>query len=101
MAGSLGTEPPVVPSEGSPEQLARLDELVQDVLDTPPSPDAALAALAAIEDTPLDRPWPVLLVAYAIAGAALTTVLGGGVSASLLPIHRGAPGPAGDQAMAS
>ncbi len=60
------------------DAIARLDELVQSVLDTPPSPDAALAELAEIQATPLDRPWPVLLAAYAIAGAALTPILGGG-----------------------
>ena len=37
-----------------------------------------LARLSDIESTPLARPWPLLLAAYGIAGAALTPVLGGG-----------------------
>ena len=37
----------------------------------------ALTALADIESRPLERPWPLLLAAYALAGAALTPVLGG------------------------
>ena len=60
------------------DAIARLDELVQDVLDTRLDSEAALASLTEIQATPLDRPWPVLLAAYAIAGAALTPVLGGG-----------------------
>jgi uncharacterized membrane protein YjjP (DUF1212 family) len=60
------------------DAIARLDELVQDVLDEPLDPETALARLTAIEDEPLDRPWPLLLAAYALAGAALTPVLGGG-----------------------
>jgi uncharacterized membrane protein YjjP (DUF1212 family) len=60
------------------DAIARLDELVQDVLDRSLDSEAARAALAEIQATPLDRPWPVLLAAYAIAGAALTPVLGGG-----------------------
>ena len=60
------------------DAIARLDELVQDVLDTQVDAEAALASLTRIQATPLDRPWPVLLAAYAIAGAALTPVLGGG-----------------------
>jgi uncharacterized membrane protein YjjP (DUF1212 family) len=60
------------------DAIARLDELVQDVLDTPRDPEAALASLVDIQATPLARPWPVLLAAYAIAGGALTPVLGGG-----------------------
>jgi uncharacterized membrane protein YjjP (DUF1212 family) len=43
------------------DATARLDELVQSVLETPPSPDAARAELAEIQATPLDRPLPVLL----------------------------------------
>ena len=36
------------------------------------------AALRQIEDSPLHRPWPLVLAAYATAGVALTPVLGGG-----------------------
>ena len=60
------------------DAIARLDELVQDVLDMRLDSEAALASVEEIQATPLDRPWPVLLAAYAIAGAALTPVLGGG-----------------------
>jgi uncharacterized membrane protein YjjP (DUF1212 family) len=68
----------VRPTSVDLDAIARLDELVQDVLDGRLDADAALAALADIEAEPLRRPWPLLLVAYSIAGAALTPVLGGG-----------------------
>lgn len=58
--------------------IARLDELVQDVLDGRLDGDAALAALAELQAHPLRRPWPLVLAAYGLAGAALTPVLGGG-----------------------
>jgi uncharacterized membrane protein YjjP (DUF1212 family) len=58
--------------------IARLDDLVQDVLDARVTPDAALARVVEIEAQPLRRPWFVQLPAYALAGAALTPVLGGG-----------------------
>jgi uncharacterized membrane protein YjjP (DUF1212 family) len=60
------------------DAIARVDDLVQDVLEGRLEPDAALTALADIESRPLERPWPLLLAAYGIAGAALTPVLGGG-----------------------
>jgi uncharacterized membrane protein YjjP (DUF1212 family) len=60
------------------DAIARLDGLVQATLDGKRDLDDALAALADIQADPLDRPWPVLLGAYALAGAALTPVLGGG-----------------------
>ena len=60
------------------DAIARADDLVQDVLAGRLDPDAALTALADIKSRPLKRPWPLLLAAYAIAGAALTPVLGGG-----------------------
>lgn len=57
------------------DAIAGLDELVEDVvagrLD-------AEQALAGIREKPLDRPWPLLLAAYAVAGASLAPVLGGG-----------------------
>jgi uncharacterized membrane protein YjjP (DUF1212 family) len=68
----------VRPSPVDLDAIARLDELVQDVLDGGLDADAALAAIVGVEEKPLERPWPVLLAAYAIAGAALTPVLGGG-----------------------
>jgi uncharacterized membrane protein YjjP (DUF1212 family) len=58
--------------------IARLDELVADVLDGAFESDAALAALQAIDAKPLNRPWPIVLGAYSLAGAALTPVVGGG-----------------------
>ena len=58
--------------------IARLDELVQDVAGGRIAAEHALAALAEVRDHPLERPWPLLLAAYALAGAALTPVLGGG-----------------------
>ena len=60
------------------DAIARLDELVQDVLDGAVETDEALARLSEIRDEPLERPWPILLAGYALAGAALTPVLGGG-----------------------
>ena len=60
------------------DAIARLDGLVQDALDGRLDADAALAALEQIQDTPLHRPWPLVLAAYAIAGTALAPVLGGG-----------------------
>ena len=60
------------------DAIARFDELVQEVLDESLDGEAALARLGGIQAEPLDRPWPLLLGAYALAGAALTPVLGGG-----------------------
>ena len=58
--------------------ISRLDDLIQDVLDDRLDPAQALAALEHIQATPLERKWPIMLAAYALAGAALTPVLGGG-----------------------
>jgi hypothetical protein len=55
-----------------------VDELVQDVVDGRLDAERALAALADICERPLERPWLLVLAAYALAGAALTPVLGGG-----------------------
>jgi uncharacterized membrane protein YjjP (DUF1212 family) len=60
------------------DAIARLDHLVQEVVDRPLTAESALAALADVEGERLDRPWPMLLAAYALAGVALTVVLGGG-----------------------
>lgn len=60
------------------DAIARLDELVQDVLDLRLDADSAQRVLKDIQATPLRRPWPVVVGAYALAGAALTPVLGGG-----------------------
>jgi uncharacterized membrane protein YjjP (DUF1212 family) len=60
------------------DAIARLDALVLDVLEGRLDAADALRALADIRAHPLDRPWYVLLAAYAVAGAALTPILGGG-----------------------
>ena len=67
----------VQPSAVDLHGIARLDELVQDVLDRQMGAAPALHRLAEIEAAPLRRSWPLLLAAYALAGAALTPVLGG------------------------
>ena len=76
------------------DRLARLDDLVRDVLEGRQGIDGALASLEAMRDQPLWRPWPLLLAAYALAGAALTPVLGGGwreaVAAALVGLCVGA-----------
>ena len=60
------------------DAIARLDGLVQDALEGRLDEDDVLAALGEIQDKPLDRPWLLVLAAYALAGIALTPVLGGG-----------------------
>ena len=60
------------------DAVARLDELAQDAVDGRLAAGEVLARLSDIGSTPLARPWPLLLAAYGIAGAALTPVLGGG-----------------------
>ena len=84
---SLGTLPSqrsytlrVQPTTVELNAISRLDDLIQDVLDDRLDPGQALAALADIQATPLVRRWPIMLAAYALAGAALTPVLGGGWS---------------------
>lgn len=68
----------VRPPAADLDAIARLDDLVRAGLDAPADPGLVLAALEELRATPLDRPWPVLIAAYSIAGAALTPVLGGG-----------------------
>jgi uncharacterized membrane protein YjjP (DUF1212 family) len=60
------------------DAIARLDDLVQDLLDGRVEPEAALARLNEVELHPLRQRWPVRLAAYALAGAAVAPVLGGG-----------------------
>ena len=67
----------VQPTAVDLDAIARLDDLVQDVLDRRIDTGEGLARLADIEEHPLVRPWFVRLAAYAVAGAALTPVLGG------------------------
>ncbi len=57
--------------------IARLDDLVRDVLERSLDADRALAALEQIRSRPPAFSWPVVLGAYALAGAALTPVIGG------------------------
>jgi uncharacterized membrane protein YjjP (DUF1212 family) len=60
------------------DAIARLDDLVDDVIANRADTSEALTRLAELKAHPLERPWPLLLAAYGIAGAALTPVLGGG-----------------------
>jgi uncharacterized membrane protein YjjP (DUF1212 family) len=68
----------VRPTSVDLDAIARLDDLVQDVLDGRLDADRALAELENVHGNPLRRPWPIRLAAYAVAGTALTPVLGGG-----------------------
>jgi uncharacterized membrane protein YjjP (DUF1212 family) len=68
----------VRPSAVDLDAIARLDELVDDVIERRADTGEAVKRLAEIKAHPLERPWPLLLAAYGIAGAALTPVLGGG-----------------------
>jgi uncharacterized membrane protein YjjP (DUF1212 family) len=60
------------------DAIARLDELVQDLIARRVDTTRALAALARVRTEPLERSWQFQLAGYALAGAALTPVLGGG-----------------------
>jgi uncharacterized membrane protein YjjP (DUF1212 family) len=68
----------VRPADVDLDAIARLDALVQDVLDGPLDADTALERLAEVRSRRLERPWPLTLAGYGLAGAALTPVLGGG-----------------------
>ncbi len=59
------------------DAIARLDDLVRDVLAGADTGEA-LARLGEIRSHPLERRWFERLAAYALAGAAVTPVLGGG-----------------------
>jgi uncharacterized membrane protein YjjP (DUF1212 family) len=59
------------------DAIARLDDLVQDVLDGRIDYVSAYARLVEIEGRPLVRRWPVRLGAYALAGASVAPVVGG------------------------
>jgi uncharacterized membrane protein YjjP (DUF1212 family) len=59
-------------------KIAQLDDLVRDVLDGRLDAGGALAQLTDARTHPLHRAWPVRLAAYAVAGAALMPILGGG-----------------------
>jgi uncharacterized membrane protein YjjP (DUF1212 family) len=70
------------------DAIGRLDDLVTQVLDRRLTVDEARTALEEVTAQRLERPWPLLLAAYGVAGASLTPVLGGGwreaVAASLV-----------------
>lgn len=59
------------------DAIARLEDLAQDVLDGRLTTETALGRLAEITTHPLQRPWYVELAAYAVAGGAVTPILGG------------------------
>jgi uncharacterized membrane protein YjjP (DUF1212 family) len=60
--------------------IADLDDLVTDVLDGKLDAARAIERLAAIEASPIKRPYPVILAAYVGAAVVLTPMLGGGRS---------------------
>jgi uncharacterized membrane protein YjjP (DUF1212 family) len=60
------------------DAIARLDDLVRDMRAGRVEPADALVRLNEIESRPLTRRWPLRLGAYALAGAAVSPVLGGG-----------------------
>jgi uncharacterized membrane protein YjjP (DUF1212 family) len=59
------------------DAIARLDDLVRDTLDGRTTAQDAVTRLTDISSRPLRRRWFVQLPAYALAGAAVTPVLGG------------------------
>jgi uncharacterized membrane protein YjjP (DUF1212 family) len=79
----------VRPSPVDLDAIARLDDLVGGVLDGSVSPEEALVELEDIRAHPLERPWPLLVAAYGIAGAALTPVLGGGLREAVAAVAVG------------
>ena len=68
----------VAPAAVDLAAIARIDDLIRDVLDRRVEIPAARAALDELAAGPHDRPWPVVLGAYALVAAALTPILGGG-----------------------
>jgi uncharacterized membrane protein YjjP (DUF1212 family) len=58
--------------------IARLDEIAAGLIAHRIDVDAALRGVADVEAHPLVRNWATILAAYALAGAALTPILGGG-----------------------
>jgi uncharacterized membrane protein YjjP (DUF1212 family) len=78
LAGQRSFSLRVRPRPGDLDAITRLDDVVHDVLEGRVDAVAATAELDEIEADPLERPWPIRLGAYALAGAALTPVLGGG-----------------------
>src|SRR6478736_2837452 len=60
------------------DAITRLEELARDVAEDRVAVGAALERLTEIDSAPLRRRWYIELSAYALAGAAVTPVLGGG-----------------------
>jgi uncharacterized membrane protein YjjP (DUF1212 family) len=60
------------------DAIARLDGVVQGVLDERLTTEAALEQVLDVKSRPLRRRWFVQIAAYALAGASVTPVLGGG-----------------------
>ena len=67
----------VHPASVDLDAIARLDHLVQGVLDGRLDVPGALAALEEARARPLRHPWPFAIGGYALAGSALAPVLGG------------------------
>jgi uncharacterized membrane protein YjjP (DUF1212 family) len=72
----------VRPSSVDLDAIARLDDLVDDVREGRLDAADALARLEDVHSRPLSRPWLLVICGYALAGAALAPVLGGGVQES-------------------
>jgi len=70
---ALRVHPPSVDLDA----IARLEDLAQDIVSGRVTTETALGRLADITAHPLRRPWYVQLAAYAVAGGAVTPVLGG------------------------
>jgi uncharacterized membrane protein YjjP (DUF1212 family) len=68
----------VVPAPVDLGAIARLDDLMRDVLGRSPDADEALAALEALQRTPHERSLLVTTAAYGAAGFALAPMVGGG-----------------------
>jgi uncharacterized membrane protein YjjP (DUF1212 family) len=71
---ALRVRPAAVDLDG----IARIDDLVDAVLERRLDTGGALARLVDIREHPLERPWPLVVAAYGAAGAAVAPVLGGG-----------------------
>jgi uncharacterized membrane protein YjjP (DUF1212 family) len=63
--------------------IAELDDLLQRVVDGELGVEGALAVLPVDGVPRRDRPWPLLIAAYALAAVALTPLLGGGRNEAL------------------
>jgi uncharacterized membrane protein YjjP (DUF1212 family) len=81
------------------DRIGRLDDLVERVRQQRLTPSDALAELTALR--PLRRPWPMVIGAYALAGAAVIPALEGGwresLAAALVGLGVGAVAVAGRQ----